>query len=141
MLPGLPTNLDPHSAHPTRRQLTPKPTFHPRPQLAKEICQEQSPQKLLRAREMLYELLTNCIPAPIIMRTLTRELLKVRADPNLRCLRRMLPGLLPTEHAQNTHRPLATATTTTTTNATAITTNATAITTTNSATGSRWTTS
>ena len=27
---------------------------------------------------MLYELLTNCIPAPIIMRTLTRELMKVR---------------------------------------------------------------
>jgi len=34
--------------------------------LAKEITQEQSPQKLLKAREMLYELLTNCIPADVV---------------------------------------------------------------------------
>ena len=49
-------------------------------QLAKEISQDQSPQKLLRAREMLYELLTNCIPANIILKTLTRELFKSLDD-------------------------------------------------------------
>lgn len=42
--------------------------------LAKEMVQEQSPQKLLRAREMLYELLTNCIPADVIMKVLLKEL-------------------------------------------------------------------
>jgi len=44
--------------------------------LAREILTEQSPAKLQAARDMLYELLTNCIPAEIIMQTLTRELLK-----------------------------------------------------------------
>lgn len=36
--------------------------------LAKEVTAEQSPQKLLKAREMLYELLTNCIPADVIIK-------------------------------------------------------------------------
>ena len=36
--------------------------------------QEQSPSKLLQARDMLYELLTHCIPADVILSTLTREL-------------------------------------------------------------------
>lgn len=44
--------------------------------MAREIMQEQSPAKLLAARDMLYELLTNCIPAEIIIQTLTRELMK-----------------------------------------------------------------
>lgn len=48
--------------------------------LAREILQEQTPTKLLQAREMLYELLTNCIPADIIMKTLTRELMKALDD-------------------------------------------------------------
>jgi replication factor C subunit 3/5 len=48
--------------------------------LAREILQEQSPSKLLQAREMMYELLTNCIPADIIMQTLTRELMKALDD-------------------------------------------------------------
>ena len=34
----------------------------------------QSPSQLLRARDMLYELLTHCIPADVILTTLTREL-------------------------------------------------------------------
>jgi replication factor C subunit 3/5 len=48
--------------------------------LAREILQEQSPSKLLQAREMLYELLTNCIPADVIIETLTKELLKTMDD-------------------------------------------------------------
>ncbi|CAM9398825.1 unnamed protein product [Scytosiphon promiscuus] len=45
-------------------------------QLARELCLEQSPRRLLDAREKLYELLTNCIPADVILKTLTRELVK-----------------------------------------------------------------
>ncbi|CAM9527852.1 unnamed protein product [Ascophyllum nodosum] len=45
-------------------------------QLAREITTEQSPRRLLEAREKLYELLTNCIPADVILKTLTRELVK-----------------------------------------------------------------
>jgi replication factor C subunit 3/5 len=48
--------------------------------LAREILQEQSPTKLLQAREMLYELLTNCIPADVIIQTLVRELMKSLDD-------------------------------------------------------------
>ncbi|GMI09006.1 hypothetical protein TrLO_g4745 [Triparma laevis f. longispina] len=44
--------------------------------LAAEVTGEQSPQKLLQAREMLYELLINCIPSSVIMKSLTIELLK-----------------------------------------------------------------
>lgn len=46
-------------------------------QLAREITTEQTPRRLLEAREKLYELLTNCIPADIILRTLTREILTI----------------------------------------------------------------
>ena len=48
--------------------------------LAREILQEQSPSKLLAARDMLYELLTNCIPVDVIMQSLTRELIKTMDD-------------------------------------------------------------
>ncbi len=48
--------------------------------LSREILMEQSPTKLLQARDMLYELLTNCIPADVIIQTITRELLKVFDD-------------------------------------------------------------
>lgn len=48
--------------------------------LAREILQEQSPSKLLQAREMLYELLANCIPVDVIFQTLTRELIKTMDD-------------------------------------------------------------
>lgn len=44
--------------------------------LAAEITREQSPQRLLAARERLYELLINCIPARVILRTLALELCK-----------------------------------------------------------------
>jgi len=44
--------------------------------LAAEVTQEQSPQRLMAAREKLYELLINCIPASVILKTLALELLK-----------------------------------------------------------------
>jgi len=45
-------------------------------QLAIDITREQSPQRLLAAREKLYELLINCIPATVIISTLAMELVK-----------------------------------------------------------------
>ena len=48
--------------------------------LAREILQEQSPSKLLQARDMMYDLLVNCIPADVILSTLTRELMKSLDD-------------------------------------------------------------
>ena len=44
--------------------------------LAKEITQEQSPARLLAAREKLYELIINCIPSDVIIKCLTAELMK-----------------------------------------------------------------
>jgi replication factor C subunit 3/5 len=43
--------------------------------LARDIVAEQSPAKLLLAREKLYELLINCIPATVILKTLLDHLL------------------------------------------------------------------
>lgn len=48
--------------------------------LAREILSEQTPAKLLQARDMLYELLTNCIPADVIIQNLTKELMKSLDD-------------------------------------------------------------
>lgn len=48
--------------------------------MAREILQEQSPAKLLQVREMLYELLTNCIPVDVIFQSLTKELMKTMDD-------------------------------------------------------------
>lgn len=45
-------------------------------QLAVEITREQTPQRLMSAREKLYELLINCIPADVIIKTLAKELMK-----------------------------------------------------------------
>lgn len=44
-------------------------------QLAGEIVKEQSPKRLMAAREKLYELLINCIPAQVILKTLVMALL------------------------------------------------------------------
>lgn len=44
-------------------------------QLAVDITKEQSPQRLLAAREKLYELLVHCIPATQILKTLVQEVL------------------------------------------------------------------
>eukprot|EP00605_Chrysophyceae_sp_TOSAG23-4_P001758 GSChrysophyteH1.ASY1.ANO1.1946.1 assembled CDS len=48
--------------------------------IAREIISEQSPTKLLQIRDMLYELLTNCIPPETIFSTLVRELTKSTDD-------------------------------------------------------------
>ena len=45
-------------------------------QLAFDITKEQSPQILMAAREKLYELLVNCIPASLILKRLAEELIK-----------------------------------------------------------------
>lgn len=51
--------------------------------LGKIICEEQSPQRLLLARNKMYELLSNCIPAEVVLKTLTTVLLK-RLDDQLK---------------------------------------------------------
>lgn len=45
-------------------------------QLAIDVTKEQTPQRLQASREKLYELLVNCIPPEIILKTLLAELLK-----------------------------------------------------------------
>jgi replication factor C subunit 3/5 len=52
-------------------------------QLAMDVTREQSPARLLAARERLYELLVNCIPASLIIKTLAMELTK-NLDDNLK---------------------------------------------------------
>mmetsp|Transcript_3074 Transcript_3074/g.6374 ORF Transcript_3074/g.6374 Transcript_3074/m.6374 type:complete len:387 (-) Transcript_3074:345-1505(-) len=49
-------------------------------QLASGIVREQSPKSLIAAREKLYELLINCIPAQVILKTLVMELLPTLDD-------------------------------------------------------------
>ena len=48
--------------------------------LAAGIVKEQSPKSLIAAREKLYELLINCIPAQVILKTLVLELLPTLDD-------------------------------------------------------------
>eukprot|EP00326_Haptolina_ericina_P015998 CAMPEP_0181184940 /NCGR_PEP_ID=MMETSP1096-20121128/9240_1 /TAXON_ID=156174 ORGANISM="Chrysochromulina ericina, Strain CCMP281" /NCGR_SAMPLE_ID=MMETSP1096 /ASSEMBLY_ACC=CAM_ASM_000453 /LENGTH=340 /DNA_ID=CAMNT_0023273747 /DNA_START=84 /DNA_END=1107 /DNA_ORIENTATION=+ len=43
--------------------------------MADEVLQEQSPKQLLKIRNKLYELLSNCIPPELIMRSLLQSLL------------------------------------------------------------------
>jgi replication factor C subunit 3/5 len=45
-------------------------------QIAIDITKEQTPQRLMATREKFYELLVNCIPADIIIKTLAMELMK-----------------------------------------------------------------
>ena len=49
-------------------------------QLARGITGEQSPKSLIAAREKLYELLINCIPAQVILKQLVMELLPTLDD-------------------------------------------------------------
>lgn len=51
--------------------------------LAQELSQEQTANRLLAAREKLYELLTKLIPPDVIMKTLSRELMK-RCDDQVK---------------------------------------------------------
>ena len=52
-------------------------------QLAVDVTKEQSPARLLAAREKLYELLVNCIPATLIIKTLAVELTR-NLDDNIK---------------------------------------------------------
>jgi replication factor C subunit 3/5 len=49
-------------------------------EIAHDMVSEQTPKRLLQVRGKLYELLGNCIPAELIMRTLIMELLKKLDD-------------------------------------------------------------
>lgn len=49
--------------------------------IADEILQEQSPKQLLKVRGKLYELLSSCIPADLIMETLVRALMAKIPQP------------------------------------------------------------
>jgi replication factor C subunit 3/5 len=44
------------------------------------MLRDQTPSALIEARNMLYDLLTNCIPSDIILKTICRELLKKLDD-------------------------------------------------------------
>ncbi|KAG4305978.1 hypothetical protein PORY_000888 [Pneumocystis oryctolagi] len=44
-------------------------------QIADSIIQEQTPARILQVRSMLYELITHCIPPPLILKTLTFALI------------------------------------------------------------------
>eukprot|EP01100_Stratorugosa_tubuloviscum_P009278 TRINITY_DN3882_c0_g1_i1.p1 TRINITY_DN3882_c0_g1~~TRINITY_DN3882_c0_g1_i1.p1 ORF type:complete len:366 (-),score=138.46 TRINITY_DN3882_c0_g1_i1:69-1166(-) len=52
--------------------------------LAKDIAEEQSPRRLIQVRQKLYELLSHCIPAEVIIQNLTLELMK-KVDSQLKC--------------------------------------------------------
>jgi len=49
-------------------------------QLASDISKDQSPQRLMAAREKLYELIVSCIPPQLILKTLAQELIKSLDD-------------------------------------------------------------
>ncbi|KAK7544096.1 P-loop containing nucleoside triphosphate hydrolase protein [Phyllosticta citribraziliensis] len=49
-------------------------------QVAKEIVAERSPQRILQVRAKLYDLLTHCIPATTILKTLTWKLIPLCDD-------------------------------------------------------------
>ncbi|KAJ8605208.1 hypothetical protein CTAYLR_000440 [Chrysophaeum taylorii] len=44
--------------------------------IAQDITRDQSPQRLLACREKLYDLLSKCVPADVILKTLVKDLLK-----------------------------------------------------------------
>jgi len=49
-------------------------------EVAGDILEEQTPKRLFQVRGKLYELLGNCIPAELILRTLVVEVLKKLDD-------------------------------------------------------------
>eukprot|EP00457_Paulinella_chromatophora_P010889 gb/GEZN01011008.1/.p1 GENE.gb/GEZN01011008.1/~~gb/GEZN01011008.1/.p1 ORF type:complete len:370 (+),score=68.10 gb/GEZN01011008.1/:27-1136(+) len=51
--------------------------------LGRILCEEQSPARLLLARNKMYELLANCIPADVLIKALSKALLR-RVDDQLR---------------------------------------------------------
>ncbi|XP_002167209.1 replication factor C subunit 3 [Hydra vulgaris] len=53
-------------------------------QTANMIIEQQTPQRLMEIRTRIYELLTHCIPAEVIIKGLLRELVK-NCDGSLKC--------------------------------------------------------
>ena len=51
--------------------------------IANDICKEQTPKSLLSVRSKLYELLTNCIPSDLIIKELTRNIMR-KCDDQLK---------------------------------------------------------
>ena len=51
--------------------------------IARQVCEEQSGHRLLLVRQRLYELLSNCIPPTVILRSLTIALLR-RCDDTIK---------------------------------------------------------
>lgn len=49
-------------------------------QVAKEIMDEHTPARILQVRSKLYDLLTHCIPATTILKTLTFKLIPMIDD-------------------------------------------------------------
>lgn len=49
-------------------------------QVAKQILEEHSPARILQVRAQLYDLLTHCIPATTILKTLTFKLIPMVDD-------------------------------------------------------------
>lgn len=49
-------------------------------QIAKEIMEEHSPNRILQVRAKLYDLLTHCIPPTTILKTLTFKLIALIDD-------------------------------------------------------------
>lgn len=49
-------------------------------QTAKEIMEEHTPARILQVREKLYDLLSHCIPATVILKTLTFKLIPMIDD-------------------------------------------------------------
>ena len=52
--------------------------------IAKSITEQQSPARLLEIRSKLYELLQNCIPPAVIIKTLVSELCELVPDDSLK---------------------------------------------------------
>jgi|EP00670_Eutreptiella_braarudii_P000629 replication factor C subunit 3/5 len=52
--------------------------------IADAMCIEQSPKQILEVRGFLYELLANCIPPTLIIRMLSKELMK-NVDTDMKC--------------------------------------------------------
>jgi replication factor C subunit 3/5 len=49
-------------------------------QIAKQIMEEHTPRRILEVRAQLYDLLTHCIPATVILKTLTFKLITMIDD-------------------------------------------------------------
>eukprot|EP01004_Peranema_trichophorum_P008284 NODE_7038_length_817_cov_41.085014_g6435_i0.p1 GENE.NODE_7038_length_817_cov_41.085014_g6435_i0~~NODE_7038_length_817_cov_41.085014_g6435_i0.p1 ORF type:complete len:188 (+),score=27.31 NODE_7038_length_817_cov_41.085014_g6435_i0:149-712(+) len=52
--------------------------------IARDICSDQSPKQILDTRSKLYELLANCIPPDVIIKTLAQHLTH-NLDSSLKC--------------------------------------------------------